>query len=121
MGISGLRYSGIESGALEMTEDNVAVFDGRITAAWYDAKEVSSSDDLFTLVFIAEENTTLSNAISIGSEITKAEAYDSNNEGADIALAFETGEGLVNGATFELFQNKPNPFDNITTIGFPAC
>ncbi len=118
MGLSGLKYTAIESGALEMNDDNVAIFEGRMTAAWYNVDAVNTDETLFTLVFTALENTTLSNAISIGSEITKAEAYNSNNEGADVALAFETGEGLVNGATFELFQNQPNPFDNITTIGF---
>ena len=118
MALSGLKYTAIESGELEMTDDNVAVFEGRMTAAWYNVDAVSTDETLFTLVFTALENTTLSNAISIGSEITKAEAYNSNNEGADVALAFETGEGLVNGSTFELFQNQPNPFDNITTIGF---
>jgi len=118
MSFSGLDYQGIEEGVLKMNDENIAVFEDRITAAWYDVNTVSSNDVLFTLVFRATENTTLSNAISIGSGITTAQAYRSDNEGVDIALAFETGDGFVDGSTFELFQNKPNPFENITTIGF---
>ncbi|MEE9374629.1 MAG: T9SS type A sorting domain-containing protein [Saprospiraceae bacterium] len=118
MGLSGLEYVGVESGSLDISENNIAVFEGRITAAWYNVEFVSSDATLFTLIFNALDNTTLSNALSIGSDITKAIAYNNNNVGADVALAFETGDGLRNGETFELFQNQPNPFNNITTIGF---
>ena len=118
MAIAGLEYLAIEPGELAMTDENLAIFDGRLTAAWYDVNTVTSDNVLFTLVFKAQKSTTLSNAISIGSTITMAHAYKSNNDGVNVTLAFKTAEGLVDGSTFELFQNRPNPFETVTTIGF---
>ena len=115
---AGLEFVDVESGAIEMSEENIAEFDGKLTAAWFNVNSVSSESTLFTLVFRAIETTSLSNAISLGSDITKAEAYNIDNESADVALAVDAGVGLIEGTTFELFQNRPNPFDNLTTIGF---
>ncbi len=71
----------------------------------------------FSITFKARANTTLSKAIQINSEVTKAEAYNTdNNSVANVALYFNNAQPIA--ATFELHQNKPNPFRGMTTISF---
>ena len=97
------------------TEENFGLSllnEGAITVSWNgEAKDATQ----FTLVFKARQNTSLSEALSISSRYTKAEAYDQNGALMNVALAFN-GTVATNG--FELYQNTPNPFANETTIGF---
>ncbi len=115
---AGLEFTNAISGALEMSKENVAVFDGQLTAAWTSVEAVSTGDELFTLEFRALTDTRLSNAISMTSSITDARAYNSELERFNTTLVFNTEEGSTVGAAFELMQNSPNPFQNATTIGF---
>ena len=115
---AGLEFTNAISGALDMSKENVAVFDGQLTAAWTSVEAVSTGDELFTLEFRALTDTRLSNAISMTSSITDARAYNSELERFNTTLVFNTEEGSTVGAAFELMQNSPNPFQNATTIGF---
>jgi hypothetical protein len=118
MNLAGLEFAGIESGAIAMTEENIAVHNNAITAAWFDVNPTSTDDVLFTLAFRVLAGTTLSNAISMGSSITDARAYNSDGDRSGLDIAFDTGNGFVDGAAFELYQNEPNPFSAVTTIAF---
>ncbi len=118
MNLAGLEFAGIESGAIAMTEENIAVHSNAITAAWYDVNATSTDDVLFTLAFRVVAANTLSNAISISSSITHARAYNSDGDRSGVDIAFDTGSGFVDGAAFELYQNEPNPFSAVTTIAF---
>ena len=74
---------------------------------------------LFTLVVKANAKAKLSNLLQISKSITPAEAYRSNGpdmEMLDVNLNFNQAETVA--FEFELFQNKPNPFHEATTIGF---
>ena len=86
--------------------------EGAITTSWNgDAME---GDVLFSLVFMANDNAQMSDLLSVSSRFTKAEAYNLNGQMMDIALAFN-GQAS---ASFELYQNVPNPFNGKTVIGF---
>ncbi|MBK7337305.1 MAG: HYR domain-containing protein [Saprospirales bacterium] len=89
---------------------------GALTTSWNEAdvRRMDSEETLFTLVFKARENTTLSKELSVSSRYTKAEAYNANGELLNVQLAF--GNELA--ASFELYQNVPNPFTGETRIGF---
>ena len=107
--------------AINITEENFAVnklADGVITSSWNtdDAVDVSGSEVLFTLVIEAVGNAQLSDAITINSSVTTAEAYNSSDKVSNVALSFNNS-GLVSDE-FALFQNSPNPFTEVTTIGF---
>jgi hypothetical protein len=65
------------------------------------------------VTFKATADVTVSEAIALTSNITKAEAY-STNGAMNIALEFAGSSD----ADFALYQNSPNPFRGQTVIGF---
>ena len=90
---------------------------GYLTTSWGAIVEenLSSNAILFTLVFEAKNNEKLSKILGINSNITAAEAYTKVEETRDIQLHFlplNIQEDLI------LYQNKPNPFSQQTSIGF---
>jgi subtilisin-like proprotein convertase family protein len=112
-----LDYTGITAGALNVTADHVGVFEGAITTSWNGTADLKGDAALFTLTFTAKADVELSNVLSISSRITPAEAYSKEGELMDVALTFNNGTTTTSNV-FELYQNEPNPFQGITTIGF---
>ena len=96
------------------TRDNFAVFAGdRAMTASVDGGEG------FAVRFRALQNGRLSQMLTVGSRITKAEAYNPAGENLDVAFRFNGANGEVAaGAGFELFQNTPNPVKGTTGIAF---
>jgi hypothetical protein len=85
--------------------------EGMITTSWNGAPE---SGTLFELVLQAKAPVQLSEVLKITSRITRAEAYNSKGELLDVALRFIPDVPIQ--AT--LYQNRPNPFLDQTSIGF---
>ncbi|MCC7506850.1 MAG: T9SS type A sorting domain-containing protein, partial [Saprospiraceae bacterium] len=112
LNLKGLEAAGILPGA-NMTTDNFAIFSDAITAS------VDGNAGEFTLKLRATQAGKLSEMLSVGSRITRAEAYNENGERYDVALRFNGANGaLVSGAGFELLQNTPNPVSQNTNITF---
>jgi len=105
------EFVGIESGALNISADQVADFgNGTVTTNWYTETEVSydANTVLFTLVFADQVSD-----LAVTSDITRAEAYmNGSRAGVEIAIATRTA------AAFTLYQNEPNPFAEFTMINF---
>lgn len=112
-----LEYTGIIPGALPVSDDNIGVFDGALTTSWNGDVDLAGDATLFTLTFLAKADIELSKVVSINSRITPAEAYSKTGDLMDINLAFNNGD-ISSGNEFELYQNEPNPFNDVTTIGF---
>jgi hypothetical protein len=118
-----LTYSGYESGAIQLSEFNFGlqrVEDHMITTSVDYAEGISVKDDevLFTLYFDANSAGSLSNSITLSSRLTNKETYKSEALNiTDIDVNFRNAEGDVVPA-FRLYQNEPNPFSEVTTIGF---
>ncbi len=93
------------------------VGEGVITASWNndEAKRLATGEVVFGLTFKAVQSGRMSELMNINSSYTVAEAYNSSNELLNVALSFNNN--LVTGA-FDLYQNTPNPFASVTTIGF---
>ena len=125
--VNALQLADIEMGDLtNLNETNfgLTMLDrGLITTSWDNTKNILHDNNtvLFSLVFQANTNTTLSEAIHISTSTIPTEAYQGNDGGSvgtlDIDLAFNNPLAEEE-SQFELFQNNPNPFKGSTVIGF---
>jgi len=122
-----LALEDIQPGILTgITEDNFGtthLADGHLTTVWVSNQPVTLKDDavLFTLKFRALRNgANLAAVLHPGSEITAAESYDQSGRTMPIEFEFTrpSGAQLAADAGFALYQNRPNPFREVTTIQF---
>ena len=118
MNVSGMTYAGVESGAINVSDVNFGqVREGVITMSWNNANGTTVADGtvLFTLKLQSSVSGTLSNLMSMSSDVTVAEAY--TTEALDINAMNVVFRGAEE-ASFELYQNEPNPFTEVTVVGF---
>ncbi len=89
---------------------------GLLTTSWNanGAAETIGDTKLFSLVFKSGSTGRLSEKLAITSSITAAEAYDEAGNISNVALDFQGSEPLG----IQLYQNRPNPFRDNTSIGF---
>jgi hypothetical protein len=100
--------------------DNVGLAlldEGAVTTSWHSAEAVQlqPGQRLFSLVFTAREDARLSELLTLNSRFTTAEAYNAQSGRLNVTLHFR---GQEKNATFALYQNVPNPFNGVTTVGF---
>ena len=110
----------ISNPALGLSDDNFGfdqISEGILTTSWNDSEAMTldASTVLFTLELEGLGETSLSESFTVNSRVTEAEAYAANEEIMGVSIRF-AGEALTSG--FELYQNRPNPFKEQTTIGF---
>ena len=122
----GVEVVKIINGTLpSMSDNNFGKFKNALTTSW-NGNFNDKNTEAFSLVLRANKNVKLSDILTIGSNITAAEAYDKNGEAMNISLNFK---GLTNGilgnnsentegSNFNLNQNEPNPFESETKISF---
>jgi len=87
---------------------------GLIATSWN--AEATGRQTLFTLTFQSKTAGRLRDHLSVQSRPTLAEAYDLEGFTKSIQLSFDGHLTLPK--SFTLYQNKPNPFSDVTTIGF---
>lgn len=113
-----LALTGIDPKAININDSNLGltqIQNGVLTLSWNTSQAMQFEDHatLFTLTFQTLDNGSLTDAISINSSVTSSEAYDANRDIMNVSWSV-----LRSNASFELFQNSPNPFKNITTISY---
>ncbi len=121
-----LSFAGMEYGVAQAENFGLTYADeGMITSSWNlpggqtgaaNGQTLKGDEILFSVVFTAQLEADLSEVISIGSRITRAEAYNVSNELLDVAMSFNTGADVAD--VFEVYQNTPNPFAAETNIGY---
>ncbi|HZV67889.1 MAG TPA: T9SS type A sorting domain-containing protein, partial [Saprospiraceae bacterium] len=113
----GLEFRGVESGIINMSDNNMGVFGSTLTASWHKVGGISAaaSDVLFTLKFQATAPGKVSSMIAMNSKETQAEAYNTLDDIKGLKLTFR---GAQHGEEFGLYQNEPNPFKGTTVIGY---
>jgi Dockerin type I domain len=113
----GVELVKISSGTLtSMSDNNFGKFKNALTTSWNGITN-DKNVEVFKLVLRSYLNIKLSEILTLGSNITTAEAYDKNGEMLDIELEFKS-KSTVNTEGFTLNQNEPNPFDSDTKISF---
>ncbi len=115
---AGLELVGVQAGQMDVDDNNFGWLQNHIlTSSWNKATgiQIDSESPLFTLVLQATQGATLSQSISIVTNPTPAEAYSIGSDVMDLSLTFRGSEERYD---FELLQNEPNPFVDLTQIGF---
>ncbi|MEL6833965.1 MAG: HYR domain-containing protein [Bacteroidota bacterium] len=122
---SALEIIEIEAGSLPnlYPEENFHIYDeraGLITAVWneYGGSANSKEQIIFTVKARAKENGNLKDWLYMSSRVTKSEAYTQEGETEEINLSFFSNNETTTDSNFELFQNRPNPWNNSTIIPF---
>jgi hypothetical protein len=95
----------------KQTLENFGIFENAITTS------ADATPGEFAVRFRATANGTLSQLLSVSSQITKAVAFEANNK-LDVAIRFNGANTTISSVGFELYQNTPNPWVNKTQIGF---
>jgi hypothetical protein len=120
MNLKGASFVEVGSGAVEMTAANVGVLATDVVTMSYASREgvtVNNDETLFTVVLRAEKAGKLSEMITLGSNVTKAEAYaGADLQVSNVTLNMRTDATVADAA--ELFQNEPNPFRGQTTVSY---
>jgi len=113
LNFNGLAFNELSEGVAKAANFNTNFANrGIITTSWNG--EATANDVLFTLKFTAQNNGLLSEMVSVTSDMTAAEAYNTAGELMNVNFNFSPATA----AGFELNQNTPNPFKAETVIGF---
>lgn len=91
---------------------------GMLTTSWHSYGPVSLPDGelLYTLRFVAQRAGSLAEVLRLDGLYLRAEAYDRDMEVMAVALRYGDTKPVT--SPFKLHQNVPNPFSDVTTIGF---
>jgi len=122
--LTGVEFVSVEAGALNVTENNLGlanIANGNMVVSVDLANGVTVADDvvLFSITVNAVANANVSDVVAINSNKLEAQAYVGRNmEVLGNTVVFRTDNGEFASASFELFQNEPNPFNGKTVIGF---
>jgi len=113
------NLTSVNAGIAGMTDNNFGftrLADGMLTVSYNKelALALNQGDVVMTLTLKARDNGMLSEGLWIGSEVTRAEAYNGTMDVMNVDFSVENRSG--NEAV--LYQNNPNPFKAATTIGF---
>jgi len=113
MNFAGLDLVELSEGVAKAANFNTTMTDrGVLTTSW---NGEASAEVLFSLTFTANTNGLLSELVSVSSDLTAAEAYNTAGDLMDVKLDFNSSKVS---AAFDLNQNTPNPFNGETVIGF---
>ena len=120
-----LELTGLDFGDItDMGLENFGfgeIDEGRIVTSWNKGPSQIPSGDavLFRLTFKAKRNADLINSLEIAELPTKSEAFNQSAELMQVLLKILDENGNTRTETgFELLQNFPNPFSEMTYIGF---
>ena len=92
-----------------------AIEKGELAISWHKSEELNANNQLFTLTVKAKKSGRLSELLILNENKMSAEIYLKNEGIQPITLQFKPIEKI---GTFELFQNRPNPFNDQTVIAF---
>lgn len=111
-----MNFLNIQSGAIEINENNYNWSENKLTVSWNDASGINVEDGkvLFTLKVKANKDGQLNEQLHFNDSGLRSEIYVGNDsEIKSIKLNYRNAA-----VKYALYQNEPNPFTNSTVIGF---
>jgi hypothetical protein len=114
-----LQVLSVQGKSLDISDANFnfnSTKEGLITVSWNTSKPVALNEGeiLFTLDVQANGSGNLSKSLSIVNNPLAAEAYNNTKD----VLSLDLQVNNKDGREFLLLQNTPNPFNDVTEIGF---
>lgn len=104
----------IESGRLNVNEENYSVHDGALSLVWHNERALNSdAEDALFYILIEANGKLEADLFDLNSEGLKSEIYDHNLDVGNVRI-----ERRQNNYQNRLYQNIPNPFNSMTTIDF---
>lgn len=114
-----LEFVGIKSSDIRIDESNVGLLqDGLMTMSWNGepiGENPLKNQLSFVIQFRVLQTGLIQNMMRMTSQVTEAEAYTMEGDIVDIKMSFDNA-GLA--PEFALYQNRPNPWNGQTLIGF---
>jgi len=117
MNFRNATFDKIVAGVIPINDENIGNISNNVVTMSYAALEplrIMNDDILFTIVLKSQEDATVLNMVSLSSDITKSESYNSDFKVSDVRLEAR-GSDL---GKIVLFQNEPNPFKSFTRVSF---
>jgi uncharacterized repeat protein (TIGR01451 family) len=119
MELGGLEFVEVTSDDILINHQNVGILgETMLTMSWNGNISGSNHDQegmSIKIKFKVTQSGRLINMIDLTSKVTHAEAYSLNGDVQDVNLTFSS-TGIF--TDFALYQNKPNPWNSQTLIGF---
>ncbi|MFT4536245.1 MAG: hypothetical protein ACI9P5_003621 [Saprospiraceae bacterium] len=118
LNIEGLDNVTLTSGALNITEANYRMEGSEIKFSWSAAQAMNliAEEALFSIDGIATKAISTDEVITLNNRSTvSSEAYGADLEIMDLAIA---SRDLASISVFEVSQNEPNPFGDVTSIAY---
>ncbi len=119
LAFDGLSFENWEGGLVEESHFGYTLIKrGLLTTSWNKKGNAKLPEDssFFTLRFTAQKDGLLSEMLTINSTTTEAEGYTTEAELLAVDLIFDESE--FSDKTFDLYQNRPNPFGESTEVSF---
>ncbi len=112
---SSLELVAVADGIIEIKPSEYYRSEGKVGLSWTSIEEqsIDASEKLMSLVFKAKSNGNLE-SLHIATDQIKPEVYNTALETGPVELELR----IMDNGGFELAQNKPNPFKNMTEIQF---
>jgi len=112
-----LEFAGVQGGVLAPGNEHFSrklVNEGLVSFSWHAANHltINENESLFNLMFIAKNEGNMADAFEITDDLLISEWYDQDLKTKGLILRSQAEH------TFELFQNKPNPWSNSTMISY---
>lgn len=116
--INGLDHIRLTHGALNITDANYNIEGSEIKFSWSAAQAMNiiADETLFSIEGIAAKAISTEEAISINEKSdVLPEAYETNLKVMNLVIV---SRDLAPNGVFEVHQNEPNPFGDMTSIGY---
>lgn len=119
MELNGLEYIGVSSKDIQIGEQNVGrLKENLVTMSWNGDAITEAQDNRGVELILkckATQSGRLMDMLKLSDQVTTAEAYALDGEVTQVDLAYNSA-GIF--SEYALYQNKPNPWNNHTVIGF---